>query len=116
MSSSRCTTKIALMLLCRSENTYWVLVSSEPAIVHHRLRRGLAQFELGAHFPQAGSKRCNLFLQLFNRALFFYKRFMLFEKLVEQHRVHLLVAHAVGLSFFIAHHKIRIHLLHILSD
>ena len=40
---------------------------------------------------------------------------MLFKKLVEQHRVHLVIAHAVGLSFLVADYKVRIHLLYILS-
>ena len=40
---------------------------------------------------------------------------MLFEKLVEQHRVHRVVAHGVGLSFFIAHDQIRIHFFNLLS-
>ena len=38
---------------------------------------------------------------------------MLFEKLVKQHRVHLVVAHTVGFSFFVAHDQIRIHLFYV---
>ena len=38
---------------------------------------------------------------------------MFLEELVEQHRVYLVVADAVGFSFFVAHHQVRIHLLHI---
>ena len=41
---------------------------------------------------------------------------MLFEKLVEQHRVHLIVAHAVRFSFFIMHDQVGIHLLYFLRD
>jgi len=41
---------------------------------------------------------------------------MLFEELIEQHRVHLIVAHAVGLSIFVAHDEIRIHPGHFLGD
>ena len=40
---------------------------------------------------------------------------MLFEKLVEQHRVHCVVAHGVGLPFRIANHQIGIDLRHFLS-
>jgi len=40
---------------------------------------------------------------------------MLFQKLVEQHRVHLVVADAVGFPFFIAHHQVRIDRLHVLG-
>jgi hypothetical protein len=32
---------------------------------------------------------------------------MLLEKLIEQHCVHLVVAHAVRFSFLVAHHQIR---------
>ena len=40
---------------------------------------------------------------------------MFFEKLVEQHRVHLLVAHAVGLSIFVAHDQVGVYLFHFLG-
>ena len=35
---------------------------------------------------------------------------MLFEKLIEQHRVHRLVAHRVRFSFFVGQHQRWIHL------
>jgi hypothetical protein len=35
---------------------------------------------------------------------------MLFEKLVEQHRIHLIVAHGVWFSFFVGQHERWIHL------
>jgi len=41
---------------------------------------------------------------------------MLFQKLVEQHPVHLIIAHTISLSFLIAHHHVGIDLFHILSD
>ena len=41
---------------------------------------------------------------------------MLFEKLIEQHRVDLLVANGFGLSFWIATHQVRIHFGHFLRD
>ena len=41
---------------------------------------------------------------------------VLFEELVEQHRVHLVVAHAVGFSLFVAHHQARIHLFYLFGD
>ena len=40
---------------------------------------------------------------------------MLFEKFVEQHGVHLVVTHAIGVSFLVAHHQIRIHFFHFLG-
>ena len=41
---------------------------------------------------------------------------VLFEELVEQHRVHRFVAHGVDLAVLIAHHQIRIYLCHFLGD
>ncbi len=38
---------------------------------------------------------------------------MLFEELVEQHCVHLVVTHAVGLSFLVAHYQVWIHFFHV---
>ena len=40
---------------------------------------------------------------------------MLFEELVKQHRVHLVVAHAVGFSVFVADHQVRIHFFYFLG-
>src|SRR5919106_438647 len=40
---------------------------------------------------------------------------MLFEKLVEQHRVHRFVAHGVDFPLGVAHHQIGVDLFHILS-
>src|SRR6266576_4723658 len=41
---------------------------------------------------------------------------MLFEELIEQHRVHLVIAYAVGLTLFIGHNQIRIHLGDLFGD
>src|SRR5439155_25390353 len=41
---------------------------------------------------------------------------MLFEKLIEQHRVHHLVAHAFHLAFVIAIYQSRVHFFYLLSD
>src|SRR5262245_36171359 len=41
---------------------------------------------------------------------------MLFEELIEQHRVHLVVADAVGFSLLIMHHQIRIYLFDFFGD
>jgi hypothetical protein len=40
---------------------------------------------------------------------------MLFEKFIEQHRVHRLVAHAVRFTFFIPHHEVTIDFFHVLG-
>ena len=41
---------------------------------------------------------------------------MFFEELVQQHRVHRFVAHAVNLAFCIASHQIGVHLFHFLGN
>src|SRR5262249_16250689 len=41
---------------------------------------------------------------------------MLFEELVEQHRVDLLVADASGFSFFVQYYQVRIHLCYFFSN
>src|SRR5882724_2576714 len=41
---------------------------------------------------------------------------MLFEKLIQQHRVHRVVAHDVDLAFVVAHHQVGVYLGHLLSD
>ena len=81
-----------------------VLLDTEAALVIAvcHLRCGPARFKLCAHFLKASSKRFNLFLQLLNSQV-------LFEELVEQHRVHRLVAHTVRLAFVIASNQIGIH-------
>ena len=94
-------------------------------IVDH-LRRRFARFKLCAHFLQARSKRFNLLLLLcygrfqsdrrfLFRVISVPAPFVLFEELIEQHRVHLVVAHAVGLSFLVAHHQVGIHLFYVLG-
>src|SRR5205085_2932681 len=47
--------------------------------------------------------------------LLFLHLAVLFEELIEQHRVHLVVTHAVGFSLFVAYHQIRIDRLHLLG-
>jgi len=76
------------------------------AVCH--LRCGPARFKLCAHFLKASSKRFSLFFQLLNSQV-------LFEELVEQHRVHRLVAHTVRLAFVIASNQIGIHLFDFLG-
>src|SRR4051812_41313655 len=79
--------------------------------IQRRLRRGFAQFKLCAHFLQSRSKRGNLFLLLCNSrglllqflTLFLYCA-VLFQKLVEQHRVHCVVTDGVWLSLFVVYH------------
>src|SRR5207244_12427073 len=92
------------------------------SILYH-LWRWLDHFKLSAHFlnlrgllSEAGSQRLNLaFLQgdcgllFFSRALQILHGLMLFEELVEQHRVYRFVAHCVWLAIAIGDDQIRIH-------
>jgi hypothetical protein len=41
---------------------------------------------------------------------------MFLEELIEQHRVHLIVAHAARFSLFVASHQLGINLFYVLSD
>ena len=41
---------------------------------------------------------------------------VLFDELVEQHRVHCVVAHGVNPSIDVPGHQVRVHLLHVLRD
>src|SRR6266542_716052 len=41
---------------------------------------------------------------------------MFFEELIEQHRVHCVVAHGVDLAVLFAHHQVGVHRSHFLSD
>jgi hypothetical protein len=85
----------------------------QPAlgIVDH-LRRRFVRFKLGAHLLEAHSESFNLFLLFGYCCSLLLHRAMFFEKLVEQHCVHLVVAHAVRFSFVIAHYQVRINLFH----
>jgi len=68
-------------------------------ITHNRLRSGSAEFKLCVHFLQARSQRFNLFLLRVNLAT-------CFEKLIEQHRVHRVVADGINLPTVVASHQI----------
>ena len=63
-------------------------------------------------FLQLGDRRF-LFLNLAILLLHFP---MLFEKLVEQHRVHLVVAHGVNLAVLVAHDEVGIYLSYFLGN
>jgi hypothetical protein len=65
------------------------------------LRRGFAQFHLSAHFLDCHSKRFDLFLEARNSRSLLLHRVVLFEELVEQHRVDLLVADCQRVSFVV---------------
>jgi len=97
------------------------------------LRRRLARFQSRTNFLQARGKRFNLLLlvcrdclevllllchrrfQFSDRRLLFFHLAVLFEKLVEQHRVNRLITDGIGFSLLVAGHQIGIYLLHFLS-
>ena len=67
-------------------------------IAYDDLRRSPVHFDLRAHFPEARGKRVNLLVAAVR-----------WSRLVpahggEQHRVYLVVAHAVGFSTLVTHH------------
>ena len=73
-------------------------------IVRNRLRCGFAQFKLRAHLLQARSKRVNLLLLLRCIGFHFLNFAVLFQKLIEQHRVHRFIANGVWLALLVASH------------
>ena len=88
----------------------------EALLIENRFRCGVAHFELGAHSLKT---RCQGFdfLLLFRELRFQFLDFaVLFEELVEQHRVDLLVAHRVNLAFLVAHYQVGVHLGYFFGD
>ena len=67
------------------------------AIIADCLRRGFAYLEPRADFLDLRGERRHSPLEFLNFA-------MLFEKLIKQHRVHLVVTHAVWFAFLVARH------------
>src|SRR6266536_1163850 len=131
----------ALRLRRRSESTALPLRSRYGLFIRDCSRRRFAHFKLGAyfldlrcllvqtryhssHFLLLLRDRCFKFVTLFlgvlsllrNRSFQYLHLLVLFEELVEQHRIHLVVEHAVGFSFFVAHHQLSIRLSHLLGD
>ncbi len=89
-------------------------------IIHNRLWSRAAHLDLRAHFLHRRSKRLNLLLLLCESRLEIFALLfdfaVLFEELVEQHRVHRFVADSVDLAAFIADHQVRINLGDFLGD
>src|SRR6266700_3415639 len=96
-------------------------------IVQGGLRSGFAYFKLCTDLLQAGSKRFNLllllrhlvlkvFLQLRDGRLLFLYLAVFFKKLIEQHRVHRVVAYGVDLAVLVADYQVRIYLSYVLSN
>ncbi len=103
-------------------------------IVEDHLRRRFAPLDLRAHLLKARSKsfyllllernlRCEFILLLrdgrfllLQPAVLLLDLAVLFQELVEQHRVHCFVAYSVYLAICIAHHQVGVHLLYLLRD
>src|SRR6516225_265688 len=95
--------------------------------IQYRLRRGSAQFKLCAHFLNLRGLffhhcckgldflllLCDGRLEVFALLLHFA---VLFQKLVKQHRVHLVVAHSPGFSFRVQGYQGGIHLFNVFSN
>ena len=80
------------------------------------MRRRFARFKLGAHFLDLRCLLLELRGENVNLFLLFLVLAVLFEELVEQHGVHGVVAHCVGLSIRIACDQSRVDLFHIFRD
>src|SRR5258708_5210787 len=90
--------------------------STALSTVHDRLRRGFTPFELCAHFLQACSKRFNFPLLARGVRFRFLKFPVLFEKLIEQHRVDGVSAQGLRSAFRVVNNQIRIDSRDILGD
>src|SRR5262245_60430095 len=92
------------------------------AIIQDGLRRGFTEFKLRGHFLDLRcvflehvSHGCVLLLLLRHSFLQRFHFAVLFQKLVEQHRVHRLIANAVNFSLSVTNYEIGVDLFHILS-
>jgi hypothetical protein len=87
--------------------------------VLNRLRRGFAQFNLCTDFLdlplQISKGSLEILILLDNHRFQFLNFAVLFEELIEQHRVYLIVAYAVGFAFLITKHQVRVDLFHVLG-
>ena len=85
-------------------------------IADHRLLSTSARFKLSTHLLDL---RCLFFhhcCECLNLLLLRLVSSVLFEKLVEQHRINRFVSHGVGLAFVIPRDKVRINFGAILGD
>ena len=89
--------------------------ADKRSIVRHDTRSGSLCPKLVAHLLDLCGLRFEGCLKLRNGCFQFLHLAMLFEKLIEQHRVHRFIAHGVRFSFFVAGHQIGVHLLHLLG-
>src|SRR5262249_55450866 len=71
---------------------------------------------LRADFLQTRRQRFDLFFLLLHARLQFLHLSMLLEKLIEQHRVHLIVPHCVRFSFFVAQHQVWMDIFYLFSN
>src|SRR5882724_665851 len=98
------------------------LFSGALPIVRRRFSRRFAHLDLGAHlldfrrlFFECCSESCHTLFQFPHFPLLLEESLMLFEKLVEQHRVNRLVTDTVGFTFLIANDQIGINGFHVLG-
>ncbi len=99
-----------------SQNTAARVARSALLIVQNGLRWGPAHFKLCIHFLQARSKRFNLFLLACDSCALFLVLSVLFQKLIQQHRVHCVVPHGIDFAVLIAHHQVGVHLGYFLGN
>src|SRR5215510_10777594 len=90
--------------------------SAGLAIVQDGLWCGFAQFKLRAHLRDLCILLCHPLVHGAKRRFQFLYLAVLFEELVEQHRVHRVVPYRVWFSTFIRHDQRRIHLRDFFSD
>src|SRR5215211_1944284 len=75
-----------------------------------------AHLQLRADFLQPSRQAVDLVFLLCQSRLQVLHFLVLFQKFIEDHRVHLVVANAVRFSFLVARHEIRAYLFHLLGN
>src|SRR6266853_2760801 len=98
------------------------LCSGALPIVRRRFSRRFAHLDLGAHlldfrrlFFECCSESCHTLFQFPHFPLLLEESLMLFEKLVEQHRVHCFIADGVEVPLSVMGHQVGVHLRHLLG-
>src|SRR4029077_6002773 len=93
----------------------WGMPPAVLLIVVDHLRSGFARFNLGAHFLDERFLLFQFCFESVNFLLLPLHCTVLFEELVEQHRVHGFVADAVNFPVGVAHNQIGVHLFYLLG-
>ena len=102
------------LVLLRNANS--PRTAADPKLVAHFLDLHCLILDGGSQSPDGLSHLCNHRFLLQNLTALFFDSFMFFQELIEQHRVHRIITHAVDFAVLAAHHQVRIYFGHFLGD